>query len=80
MRDGIRIALALSPTLVFTLVLAQILREQFDIPHEIYGGLVFYALATTLILGFVFRTPSPDFTAPHVLADVPAAEPVRHGP
>lgn len=66
LRHALRIALALSPTLVFTLVLAQILREQFGVSKELYGGLVLYALVTTLIPGFVFRMPSPDFTTPHV--------------
>jgi Kef-type K+ transport system membrane component KefB len=84
LRHGMRIALALSPTLVFTLVLAQILREQFDVPRELYGGLVLYALVTTLIPGFVFRMPSPDFTTPHIRDDqLPAAAErgdAPHGP
>jgi Na+/serine symporter len=72
-RHALRIALALSPTLVFTLVLAQILREQFHVPGALHSGLVLYALVTTLLPGFLFRIPSPDFTAPRILEDEPAA-------
>jgi Kef-type K+ transport system membrane component KefB len=69
LRHGLRIALALSPTLVFALVLAEILRDQFHVSREIYGGLVIFALTSTLIPGFVLRSPSPDFTSPHVPND-----------
>ncbi len=61
LRQGLRVAFPMLPTLVFTLVLAQILREQFAISSGLYGGLVLYAIATSLMTGFVFRTPQPDY-------------------
>ena len=80
-RHAIRIATALTPTLVFTLVLAQILREQFHVTGEIYSGLVIYALVTTLLPGFVLRVPSPDFTSPRVRDDAPMeASPAEGAP
>jgi Kef-type K+ transport system membrane component KefB len=47
--DALRVAMPLSPTLIFTMVLASILREQFDLPASLYGGLLVYAVLTTLI-------------------------------
>jgi Kef-type K+ transport system membrane component KefB len=47
--DALRVAMPLSPTLIFTMVLASILREQFAIPAPLYGGLLVYAVLTTLI-------------------------------
>lgn len=69
---ALRIGLALSPTLVFTLVLADILREQFAVPAYIHGGLVVYAMGTTLIPGFALRAPPPSFDAPHLSDDTRA--------
>lgn len=60
-RKGLRVAFPMLPTLIFTLVLAQILREQFAISSNLYGGLVIYAVVTSLMTGFVFRTPQPDY-------------------
>ncbi|HQR20356.1 MAG TPA: cation:proton antiporter [Burkholderiaceae bacterium] len=47
--DALRVAMPLSPTLIFTMVLASILREQFGIPAALYGGLLVYAVLTTLV-------------------------------
>jgi Kef-type K+ transport system membrane component KefB len=60
-RKGLRVAFPMLPTLIFTLVIAQILREQFAISSTLYGSLVIYAVLTSIITGFVFRTPLPDF-------------------
>jgi Kef-type K+ transport system membrane component KefB len=69
---AMRVGWALMPTLVFTLVIAQILRDGFAIPPELFGGLIVYALCTTLLpvvaLGLSGR--SLDFTAPEAL-DLP---------
>ena len=46
---ALRVAMPLSPPLIFTMVLASILREQFGIPAPLYGGLLVYAVLTTLI-------------------------------
>lgn len=56
------------PTLVFTLVLAQLMREWFDISNAIYGGLILYAIANSLLVSFVFRAAEPDFST-DILAD-----------
>jgi Kef-type K+ transport system membrane component KefB len=47
--SAMRVAISLIPTLVFTLVLAEILRETFAIPPWLYGGLVIYAIGSTLV-------------------------------
>jgi Kef-type K+ transport system membrane component KefB len=56
LRDGARVGLSLVPTLVFTLVLAGILRDQYVVPSYLFGGLVVFALVNTLIPGIVLRT------------------------
>jgi Kef-type K+ transport system membrane component KefB len=56
-----RIAAPLLPTLVFTLVLADIVRtEAFPAPSWLFGALTIYAVVGTLIPGFVFGRPVPD--------------------
>lgn len=57
MRSSLRVSLALTPTLIFTLVLAGILRERFHIPDALFGALLLYAALTTLLPSLVFRTP-----------------------
>jgi len=52
------------PTLVFTLVIAGILRDQYDIPSWLFGGLIVYAFITTVLPAVVTRKPPPDFTLP----------------
>ncbi|MDP3084447.1 MAG: cation:proton antiporter [Rubrivivax sp.] len=51
-KSSVRVALALSPTLIFTLVLATIMRERFGIPDALFGGLLVYAALTTLLPSF----------------------------
>jgi len=65
-RSGRRVGLALTPTLVFTLVIAEILRDDFGAPRWLFGGLVVYALATTLLPAALLRAPPPEFEAPHL--------------
>ncbi|MFT4199029.1 MAG: cation:proton antiporter [Pseudoxanthomonas sp.] len=57
LRSGLRVGTALAPTLVFTLVLAGILRERFHLPDALYGGLLLYAGLNTLLPSLVFRSP-----------------------
>jgi Kef-type K+ transport system membrane component KefB len=64
LRQSLRVGVPMLPTLVFTLVIAQVLRDQFDAPAYIFGGLIIYALVNTVIPSFVFRTPTPEFEAP----------------
>ncbi|MGC4116245.1 MAG: cation:proton antiporter [Myxococcales bacterium] len=59
-RKSLRVALSLSPTLVFTLVLSGILANQYGIAPEIRGGLMLYAVGTTL-LPAIFLRASPEF-------------------
>ena len=52
-RSGIRVAIALTPTLIFTLVIAGILHEKFHIDDALYGGLLVYAAISTILPSFV---------------------------
>ncbi len=61
MRASSQVSVPLLPTLVFTLVLAQILRERFDAPVWLFGGLVYYAIGNTLLPSMVFRAPVASF-------------------
>jgi Kef-type K+ transport system membrane component KefB len=63
-REGAKVAWSLVPTLVFTLVLADILRERFDLPDYLFGALTVFTLVNTAIPGLVLRVPPPDFVAP----------------
>lgn len=58
---AVRRAVPMLPTLVFTLVLADILRERFDPPPMLVGALVVYALVNTLLPAILMRRlPVPD--------------------
>ncbi len=52
-RGGLRVAVALTPTLIFTLVIARILRESFHIDDALYGGLLVYAAVSTALPSFI---------------------------
>jgi Kef-type K+ transport system membrane component KefB len=69
-RASARIAIPMLPTLVFTLVLAGILRDSFGVSGPLIGGLIVYAMLTTLIPGFFFGAPTPTFDEPE-LPDLP---------
>jgi Kef-type K+ transport system membrane component KefB len=58
---GMRIGVSMIPTLVFTLVIAGILRERYDADPMLFGGLIVYTLVNTLIPGFVLRQTPPEF-------------------
>jgi Kef-type K+ transport system membrane component KefB len=76
LRSATRIAVTLLPTLVFTLVLAGVLREQFHAAPELVGALMIYTLANTCIPGF-FLAPAAriDFTRPEAAPAPPPSEP-----
>jgi Kef-type K+ transport system membrane component KefB len=63
-RVGARIAVALVPTLVFGLVIAQILRERFGVTPAVFGGVIIYTLVTTIVPAFVFKRRLPDYEEP----------------
>ena len=57
---SLRVATALTPTLIITLVLAAILRDRFHIADTLYGALLVYAAVSTLLPSLVLSRP-PDF-------------------
>ncbi|WP_066335956.1 cation:proton antiporter [Azohydromonas lata] len=69
-RSSLRVALALSPTLIFTLVLAGILRERFGLPDAWYGALLVYAALSTLLPSLAFPLATWPLATP---AATPAA-------
>lgn len=76
-KQSLKVAVPMLPTLVFTLVIAGILRDQYDIPSWLFGGLIVYAFVTTILPALVTRAPPPDFTLPTLLPTVaqpPAVE------
>lgn len=56
-----RVSIALVPTLVFTLVLAGILRDVFHAPEYLVGALLIYTIANTTLPAFFLRAPVPEF-------------------
>ena len=64
--SGIRIGTAVIPTLVFTIVLAETLRERFGLRPELFGALIVFTIVNTLIPGFALRIPPPEFENPKV--------------
>ena len=64
----LRVALPMLPTLVFTLVLAGILRDRFGLAPELFGGLVIYTVLNTILPGIILKTPPPVFDAPELPA------------
>jgi Kef-type K+ transport system membrane component KefB len=54
---SLRVATALTPTLIFTLVLATILRERFHITDTLYGALLVYAALSTLLPSIFLSKP-----------------------
>jgi Kef-type K+ transport system membrane component KefB len=72
-RKSLRIGVALLPTLVFTLVIVDILRGRPEVPPELLGGLVLYTALITLVPGLVLRLPAVEYQLPH-LYPIPAAD------
>jgi Kef-type K+ transport system membrane component KefB len=60
-RRSVAVSVPLLPTLVFTIVIADILRDGFAIPEAMYGGLIVYALATTVAPSLLRNVPAPEF-------------------
>jgi len=63
--DARRIGMALVPTLVFTLVLVEILRERFAVNEALLGGLVLYTVLNTMLPSLALRSATPTFEEPH---------------
>jgi Kef-type K+ transport system membrane component KefB len=64
-RGSLRVSIALTPTLIFTLVIAEILRENFSITPALYGGLLVYASIATILPSLVL--PAFARTSPLIL-------------
>lgn len=73
--SGIPIAVALVPTLVFSLVIAEILRDRFALPDYLFGAIVIYAVLNTLLPGFVLGMPSVELDVLSELDTPISAEP-----
>jgi Kef-type K+ transport system membrane component KefB len=56
-RNRLRISITLTPTLIFTLVLAEILRETYKLPDTLYSALLIYALINTALPSFILPKP-----------------------
>jgi Kef-type K+ transport system membrane component KefB len=52
-RSSLRVAISLSPTLIFTLVIAGMLHTSFHIEDALYGGLLVYAAVSSVLPAFV---------------------------
>ncbi len=52
-KSGMRVAVALVPTLIFTLVIASMLHDMFHIGDELFGGLLVYSAIATILPSFV---------------------------
>lgn len=60
-QETMKIGTWMIPTLVFSLVIAGILKEKYSIPGYIYGGIVFYAIFNTLLPSLIFKSPAPEY-------------------
>jgi Kef-type K+ transport system membrane component KefB len=72
MRTGARVGVSLVPTLVFTLVIAELLRDSFGTSPALFGGLVIYALVNTVLPTLLLKAPPPLYDQPEV-PDMPDA-------
>ncbi|MDG6347704.1 cation:proton antiporter [Luteimonas sp. 8-5] len=56
-KSAMNVSVALAPTLVFTLVIAEVLHSRFAIPGALFGGLVLYTTLNTMLPSLVLRQP-----------------------
>ncbi len=69
-RSAMRVSVALAPTLVFTLVLAEILHARFAISGALFGALILYTVLNTFLPSVLLNAafdidPMDDRKAPH---------------
>jgi Kef-type K+ transport system membrane component KefB len=70
--SSLRVSVALAPTLIFTLVLAAILRARYGLSAEWFGGLLLYAALNTMLPSLLLRAAfdvEPSLPALAVAAD-----------
>jgi len=65
-KKSLRIGVALLPTLVFTLVIVDILRDRPGVPPALLGALVLYTTLITLLPGLILRVPAIDYSTLHL--------------
>lgn len=65
LHETMRVGVPMLPTLVFTLVIVEILRERGEVPSYMLGGLIVYSIVNTLIPGLVMKSPPPEFEVLH---------------
>lgn len=83
--EGAKIGATMVPTLVFTVVISGILREQFALADWLYGALVIYAMCSTLVPSLLMKSapgaspiltpvemPAIALPPPEAVADAPA--------
>lgn len=75
----VKVSVALAPTLVFTLVLAGILHQRFDLPPVLYGALLLYTAINTLLPSVLLKAPFDVDPADEVVAPPPLAPPPPAG-
>jgi Kef-type K+ transport system membrane component KefB len=63
---SLRIGVALLPTLVFTLVIVDILRDRPGVSPTLLGALVLYTTLITLLPGLILRVPAIDYSTLHL--------------
>ena len=63
---SLRIGVALLPTLVFTLVIVDILRDRPGVSPTLLGALVLYTTLITLLPGLILRVPAIDYATIHL--------------
>lgn len=66
LKDGLRPGVAMLPTLVFTLVIADLLRPVPAVPRSIIGALLIYTTVITLLPGFLLRVRAVEYGLPHL--------------
>lgn len=77
--SSLRVALALSPTLVFTLVIAGILHQRFGLHDTWLGALVIYTVLNTMLPSLLLRAPI-DLSPNAPGAEHPEGAPPRDSP
>ncbi|MBK7585930.1 MAG: cation:proton antiporter [Myxococcales bacterium] len=68
---AVRVAVALLPTLVFGLVIAGILRDDFGASPTLTGAVIVYTVITTLVPGLLFRMPPPEYAPDPTTIEAP---------
>lgn len=58
-----RVSTALIPTLVFTLVISDLLRSRFAAPDLVFGALIVYTILNTMVPAMFMGAPAPQFEA-----------------